>query len=64
MSVALHETAEAPALPRGSGLQKEPRGTGLSLADAMRATERNGEQKKPDLKTKRPTQKTNSRPIE
>jgi hypothetical protein len=27
------------------------------LADAMRAMERNGEQKKPDLKTKLPSQK-------
>ena len=32
---------------------------GWFWADAMRATERNGEQKKPDLKTKLPTQKTN-----
>ena len=28
LSVALHEKAEAPALPRGSALQKEPRGAG------------------------------------
>ena len=38
LSVALHEKAEAPALPRGSALQKAPRVGGLvCLADAVRA---------------------------
>ena len=34
-----------------------PEGRAGALADAVRATERSAEQKKPDLKTKLPTQK-------
>ena len=59
LSVALHETAEAPALLHGRRLQREPCKAGWSWADAMRAMERNAGKKKPDLKTKLPTQKTN-----
>ena len=47
LSVALHEKAEAPALPRGSNLQGAPRVGGLvRLAEAMRAMEKNAEAEK------------------
>ena len=47
LSIALHEKAEAPALPRGSNLQGAPRVGGLvCLAEAMRAMEKNAEAEK------------------
>ena len=60
-SVALHEKAAPPALPRGSSLQKEPRAGGLvELGKAVRATERNAGAEKAGTEneaahTKKPT---------
>ena len=56
--------AEAPALPRGSALQKAPRGAGWSVADAVRATERDAEAEKAGPENEAPTQKTQPSIIE
>jgi len=39
-SFALHEKAEPPAFPRGSSLQRAPRGAGWFGGDVVRAEER------------------------
>ena len=49
LSVALHVSAEPPALPRGRSLRRAPRGAGWSCGEAVRATARDAEQKKTDL---------------
>ena len=46
LSVALHEKAEAPALPRGSALQKAPRVGGLVLGRRHEGDRQNAEAEK------------------
>ena len=56
-SVALHEKAAPPALLHGRRLQREPCKAGWCLGQGREGDRKKREQKKPDLKTKLPTQK-------
>ena len=49
LSVALHVSAEPPALPRGRSLRRAPRGAGWSCGEAVRATDRHAAKNKTDL---------------
>ena len=56
-SVALHEKAAPPALLHGRRLQREPCKAGWCPGQGREGDRKKREQKKPDLKTKLPTQK-------
>ena len=56
-SVALHEKAAPPALLHGRRLQREPCKAGWCVGQGREGDRKKREQKKPDLKTKLPTQK-------